>query len=145
MSEQALRRYVDFFESLTPNRLVEMEEVFAPEARFSDPFNDVFGVEAIEGVFRHMYATTEGARFEVIEAVAGSEVCFLFWRFYFLPRGKSGFPWCIEGTSRVRFDRHGKVVEHIDYWDPAMQLYARLPVIGALMRWLRRRFQAQLS
>jgi len=28
---------------------------------------------------------------------------------------------------------------HRDYWDAAGELYAKLPLIGAVMRWLRRR------
>jgi len=30
------------------------------------------------------------------------------------------------------------VTLHRDYWDAANELYAQLPLIGALMRWLRR-------
>jgi steroid Delta-isomerase len=31
------------------------------------------------------------------------------------------------------------VVFHRDYWDAAEELYEKLPVIGALMRWLKKR------
>jgi len=30
-------------------------------------------------------------------------------------------------------------VFHRDYWDAAEELYEKLPVIGALMRWLKKR------
>jgi len=44
----------------------------------------------------------------------------------------------VDGASYIRFDPDGPVVEHIDYWDPARQRYERVPVLGSLMRWLRR-------
>jgi hypothetical protein len=39
----------------------------------------------------------------------------------------------------VTVDDQGRVSLHRDYWDAAEELYEKLPVVGALMRWLRRR------
>jgi len=33
----------------------------------------------------------------------------------------------------------GKVVEHIDYWDAAEQVYERLPLLGPILRRVRQR------
>ncbi len=32
-----------------------------------------------------------------------------------------------------------RVAEHRDYWDAAEELYEKMPVVGSLMRWLKRR------
>jgi hypothetical protein len=42
--------------------------------------------------------------------------------------------------SELRFAADGRVREHIDHWDAAAQVYERLPLIGGLMRLIRRRF-----
>jgi len=39
-------------------------------------------------------------------------------------------------------DGRGKVVAHRDYWDAAEELYAKLPLLGPLVRLLGRRFAA---
>jgi len=44
----------------------------------------------------------------------------------------------VRGASHLRFDAAGKVVLHRDYWDAAEELYAKLPVLGGLMRYLKR-------
>ncbi len=36
-------------------------------------------------------------------------------------------------------DEQGLVLDHRDYWDAAEELYEKLPGVGALMRWLKRR------
>jgi steroid delta-isomerase len=36
----------------------------------------------------------------------------------------------------------GRIAQHRDYWDAAEELYEKLPVIGGLMRWMRRRGQS---
>jgi hypothetical protein len=36
--------------------------------------------------------------------------------------------------SRVRFDAGGRVVLHQDYWDSASGLFEHVPVLGGLIR-----------
>ena len=45
---------------------------------------------------------------------------------------------CIRGATLVRFDTQGRVTLHRDYWDAAEELYEKLPLLGTLMRWLRK-------
>jgi hypothetical protein len=40
----------------------------------------------------------------------------------------------IRGATHLRFNDEGKVTWHRDYWDAAEELYAKLPLIGWLMR-----------
>jgi hypothetical protein len=40
--------------------------------------------------------------------------------------------------SHIRFDASGKVNYHRDYWDTGEELYAKLPVLGWLIRRLKR-------
>ena len=131
-----LAAYIGFYETLVPESLERLERHFTGAARFRDPFNDVRGRAAIRGVFRHMFATTAAPRFAVTEAVESGEVAYLRWVFTCRVRGRSLE---IGGLSRVRFAADGRVAEHLDYWDPAAGLYERLPLVGALLRWLRRR------
>ena len=45
----------------------------------------------------------------------------------------------IRGASHLRYDAAGLVAFHRDYWDAAEELYEKLPLIGSLMRWLKKR------
>ena len=104
-----------------------------------DPFNRVQGLPAITAIFSHMFATLDAPRFAVLDAVAAGDDAFLTWDFSFRSRGAGGRPLCIHGASHLRFGADGRVLMHRDYWDAAEELYEKLPVIGALMRWLKRR------
>lgn len=138
-----LDRYCALFAALQPGDVARLPDYFAPDARFKDPFNDVRGVAAVQAVFAHMYRVTEGPRFEILErAVAGDATGFVRWRFRFAPRGRPRAAREIEGVSRVVFGPDGRVVEHVDYWDPVEGLYAGLPLLGAVLRALRRRLGA---
>jgi steroid delta-isomerase len=129
-------RYRAFLETLRPETLDRLPDFVAADVRFADPFNDVRGIDAMAAVFRHMFENLGAVAFAVEHLSFDGEVCLMSWRFSTTLRGN---PWTFDGTSIVRFDVAGKVVEHIDYWDAAGNFYERLPVIGWLLARIRRR------
>ena len=139
MNTQRIEHLIGFFETLRPETLAHLEGHFAEQARFRDPFNDVRGSTAIRRVFEHMFETCETPRFEVDEWVADDRLAYLRWRFSFEAGATRK---TIEGVSRVVFGDDGRVVDHRDFWDPAQQLYERIPILGRLMRALRRHLAA---
>lgn len=134
-----VQRYIDAFENLTPSTLQPLEDCFAEDARFVDPFNDVQGRRAVRTVFEHMFASCENPRFVVDECLVEDKLAYLRWQFSF---GNPASRRLVEGVSRVQFSPDGQVVEHRDYWDPASQIYENLPLLGSLFRALRKRLAA---
>ena len=124
-----------YFEQLTPAALARLKALYADDATFKDPFNEVRGVDAIRAIFEHMYRTVQAPRFVVTRAVTESDDAFLTWDFHFTARGRS---LTVRGATHLRFAPDGRVAMHRDYWDAAEELYEKLPLLGALMRWLRR-------
>lgn len=131
---------VRYFETLTRASLDTDLYVYAEDARFKDPFNEVQGRSAIHAVFEHMFDTLIEPRFKVLEAITEGDQAFLTWDFSFRRQG-SAEPMVIHGGTHLRFAPDGRVAVHRDYWDAAEELYAKLPVLGALMRWLRKRLR----
>jgi hypothetical protein len=133
-------RLVDFFENLTPDSVAAMASYYDAGARFVDPFNDVQGLPAIAPIFRHMFVTLDEPRFAVTTRVLQGQQCFLTWDFHFrFKRFQNTTPQTIRGATHLVFSDAGLVVLHRDYWDAAQELYEKLPVVGGLMRWLKRR------
>jgi steroid delta-isomerase len=137
-ADARVAQVVRFFEHLQPQDLARLELLYAEHARFKDPFNDVTGVAAIRAVFDHMFRSLDAPRFEVRDIVAEGDRAWLTWDMHFRFR-RSAQPQCVHGASLLHFDAQGRVVLHRDYWDAAEELYEKLPLIGAAMRWLRRR------
>lgn len=108
------------------------------DARFKDPFNDVRGIAEIRRVFAQITTQVEVPSFGVTHAVCQGDNAFLTWDFGFqMKRWRQGEQ-VIQGASHLRFATDGRVVYHRDYWDAAAELYEKLPVLGILMRWLKR-------
>ena len=139
MNDPRVARIVALFEQLSPDELSRIGEVYTADARFKDPFNEVEGTSAIRRVFEHMYATLDGPRFVVREAIAQGNQCFITWDFIFRMRRFNRQEQCVRGASHLRLAADGRIAEHRDYWDAAEELYEKLPVVGSLMRWLKSR------
>ena len=133
---------VALFERLAPADLPRLAEIYTPDARFKDPFNEVRGVPAIARIFEHMFRTLDAPRFVIRDVIVQGDQCFLSWDFVFRMRRFNGAEQTIRGASHLQLARDGRIAMHRDYWDAAEELYEKLPVVGALMRWLKRRVNA---
>ena len=137
---EAAARVVDFFEQLAPGSLDRIDTIYAPDAYFKDPFNEVRGLTSIRQVFDHMYQSLERPRFVVTSCMVDGNTCFLTWDFhFFFKRFDTQTLQTVRGGSHLRFNTGGLLEFHRDYWDAAEELYEKLPLVGALMRWLKKR------
>lgn len=130
---------IRFYQELSPEGVERFAEFYSADAYFKDPFNEVRGIPAIQRIFSHMFGQVAEPRFVITERVADPGGAVLVWEFSYRVRlwGK-GETQVMRGVSHLRFDAEGKVDYHRDYWDTAEELYMKLPVLGWLMRGLRR-------
>lgn len=136
----AVAAIVHAFETLSPQSVQALGDIYAPNASFKDPFNHVHGLDAVKGIFAHMYESLEHPHFVVKDRVVDGAQCFLTWEFRFRFKNfKQGEDQCIVGGSHLHLDSTGRITMHRDYWDAAEELYEKLPLVGGVMRWLKRR------
>ena len=136
----AAARVVDFFEQLAPASLDRLEAIYAPGAYFKDPFNEVRGIADIRQIFSHMYEALEQPRFVVTGCIVDGAQCFLTWDFNFRFKSYDRLTMqTVRGGSHLKFNADGLLDSHRDYWDAAEELYEKLPLVGGLMRWLKKR------
>jgi ketosteroid isomerase-like protein len=141
--EAAMQRVVHFFEHLQPTDVTRMADTYTSDAQFKDPFNEVQGVPAIARVFAHMFESLDAPRFVITTHVQQGAQCFVTWDFLFaVPRIDGGQLQTIRGATHFVLREDAgvwRVAVHRDYWDAAEELYEKLPVVGGLMRWLKKR------
>lgn len=139
-----LDEYADAFASLTPESLDALMAMLDDEVHFSDPFNDVRGKAAFRAIFSHMFEVCDEPRFRIMDIARsgeGKSACaYIRWHMSGRIRKWPRTEIDIHGMSEVRVGAGGLVIEHLDHWDSASQLLARLPVIGTIMRPVLRMF-----
>ena len=139
-TRQATQNLATFFETLSPQSVSQLPTIYDAQARFKDPFNEVRDVARIQLIFQDMFTEFEQPRFVIQEQICDDDKrqSVLTWHFLFNWRGKA---WCIVGSSHLRFGSTGLVIYHRDYWDASEELYEKLPVIGFVLKALKKRAQ----
>jgi len=133
-------QYRRYLEDLSSATLGDLETYVTADVRFKDPFNDVRGVDAMRRIFQHMFENVQDVKFLAQDMASEGPMCFISWRFEGKLRGN---PWAFDGASIIRFAEDGRVTEHIDHWDAGGDFYGRLPIIGSLLAFLRRRLAVE--
>ena len=139
ITDPRVQRIVTLFEGLSSADLPRLDQVYTDDARFKDPFNEVQGVAAIQRIFEHMFESLDNPHFIIRDAIVQGPQCFLSWDFVFRMKRFRREEQLIRGGSHLVLDENGRIRDHRDYWDAAEELYEKLPVVGALMRWLKAR------
>ena len=129
-----LEALVNWYETLTPETISSLSEIYHEDARFRDPFNDVCGHAAIAGIFQHMFKTTKDPLFRITASQKEGETAWVSWTFDF---GLGGKVLSIDGATRLVFGDDGRVIDHRDFWD-ATELFEAFPLVGRIVRFLKR-------
>lgn len=133
--------WAGFWETLCPASIPQAQDLCAPDMRFVDPFNDLTGVDEFRRMLEHMFAHVEAAHFVVRDKAMGTNLGngttgYLRWVFTAKIAGRAV---AIEGMSEIAFGPDGRVRLHRDHWDAGAQVYGRVPVLGAILRIVRKR------
>jgi hypothetical protein len=138
----AIERFKAFFATFAPDKVERLlDATYAPDVWFNDTLKEIEGRDALRPYLEHSASAVEDCRVEVRDVVGnGAGDYYVRWamtiRFKRFKRGVD--TWSI-GVSHLRFDAAGRVVLHQDFWNAADGLYQHLPVLGAMIRWIKRR------
>lgn len=133
--EAALSAYIDFLQTVTPERVTALKTHVAADVVFEDPFHTSQGDDAMVAIFARTFESIPGARLDIHNHAVTGDTAFFYWTFSGQVRGK---PWSVTGVTRLTFDARHKVTAHVEYWDAARHFYEDLPVIGLILRMIRR-------
>lgn len=140
--KEAVGRFVDFYREYSTASIGRgVRDLYAPDAYFGDPFRSVTGIAAIEDYFLKMAEPVVSCTFVVTSVSRSPEGEYhIAWVMDLTVKRARNEPFRALGISHVRFNAQGQVVFQQDYWDSSV-LFERLPVVGGLTRFVKRRLE----
>ncbi len=130
---------VELYQKLNKHNLHLLEEVYHPEVVFEDAAHRLEGRAALYDYFQSLYANVNRCDFVIDEQQQVGDSGFLTWRMELLhPKLQNGAPVLVNGASHLKFCQ-GLVIYHRDYFDLGEMLYENLPLLGALIKVVKRR------
>ena len=136
LKQKSLDKYAQYLENLSLSSINSLNNYVADDVRFKDPFNDVMGSEKMKAVFLHMFGNVEDVKFNVQRIYRNNDGGCLEWTFCGRLMNRN---WSFDGTSIVILDTNGLVLEHIDHWDAASSFFERMPILGWMIKLIRKK------
>lgn len=119
-------------------------EIYSEDIQFRDPLHAVNGLKNLTDYFNGMMDDLLECRFEFhhsLESVERGEAI-LFWTMHYRHKKISGGKQLeLSGNSHLLFN--DKVYYHRDYFDAGAMLYEHLPLLGAAIRYVKKRIGAK--
>jgi predicted SnoaL-like aldol condensation-catalyzing enzyme len=132
------RKYADCYETLTPATIDDLRDLISADFRFEDPFVSLTGPDQVCRYLGKMFGETEHPAFKVTHIAIDGDLAFLRWQFS--ARIAVIGDWKVTGMSALTFTPdNSKIASHVDHWDASQAFYAKLPILGWVIRRLARR------
>ena len=136
-----LRAFVDQFATLVALSQSEREALYAERLYFSDALLTTESRAALLDHLDTVHANSSDTQLTVLREVVSGPDVYLVWSMTatFTPVYQSVSSESV-GITHLRFNAAGQVVLQHDFWDTANGFYQHIPVLGALVRAIGKRF-----
>jgi len=116
----------------------ELRSIYANTVVFEDPLHRREGIQALCDYLNNIYQSVQECRFERRGHWICDDIVFLQWDMHLLhPSLNGGKNFSVSGLSQLKCG--DRIFYHRDYFDAGEMLYEKVPVIGGINRWLKRR------
>lgn len=137
----AIDRFESFLSDLSTTTVkTRLHDVYAPVLYFNDTLKTIRDADTLEKYFLSSDDAMASYGLKVEQTISTPQGVFVRWRMDIaFRRFHKGEVQSSIGVTHVRFAKDGRVVYHQDYWDSGSNLYEKIPVLGALIRAVKRR------
>lgn len=137
--DPALDAFCAFYNKLDKSSTKHLPEVYTDDIRFVDPLHEIEGIDALIDYFDALYTNVSRCHFDFGERQRQGDLAFVTWTMHLVhPKLAGGRKVSVTGCSRLRF-RDARVCDHRDYFDAGALLYEQIPILGSVIRGIKRR------
>ena len=130
-----ISNFVKLISTFDSDSLKELPNIYSPTIEYEDPINKVQGLDHLHLVFEETLKIFSGIEIQVKETSSTDHTAFVRWLMAYRFRKKE---YSIDGVTHLEFDSSGLICKHKDYWDASFPLYGAFPMLGSLMRAIKR-------
>lgn len=139
----ALQNFKQLYRQLSRDTLTRelLLTTYRTDIQFTDPLHSITGIDALHDYFRELYSNISACEFEFHEEFFAANTAVIFWTMHYRhPRLRGGKTITVSGNSQLRFDTNG-IYWQRDFVDMGAMLYEHIPLLGNLIRLIKRRVQ----
>ncbi|MBW3696896.1 nuclear transport factor 2 family protein [Vibrio sp. T187] len=134
-----VERFVQAYSQLGTDNLHLLKDVYHANVVFCDPMHRVEGIWALLDYFDHMYSHVTRCDFDIERVFHDGDQAAVYWTMTYEHERLNGKqPIEVQGHSHIRM-KDDRVVFHRDYLDVGAMLYEHIPLIGSVVKTIKRR------
>lgn len=140
-----LEEFVSTYQNLNCNHLSTLADIYHPNVTFCDPLHQIQGLDNLTIYFQHLYENLISSEFVLTNQIQAEpkndrqEQAAIYWQMHLRHRKiNSGNTITVEGHSLLR-RQDGRVIYHRDYFDIGSMIYEHLPVLGGIVKLIKRK------
>ncbi|WP_417346748.1 nuclear transport factor 2 family protein [Ferrimonas sp.] len=130
---ELVARFVALYEELDHRQLYRLGELYHPQACFIDPLHRVEGLDNLTHYFEGLYRNLQQCRITIHDQMVSDDQAALYWTMELNhARLNGGRTVSLDGHSHLKFN--ALIHYHRDYFDAGQMLYEQLPLLGTLIK-----------
>ncbi len=134
-----IQKVAQLYRQLDKTNLDSLAEIYHSDVVFEDAAHRIEGITSLIHYFTQLYQNIERCQFSVEEQYQSQSTGFLIWTMHLKhPKLSAGKPIEVHGMSHLKFV-DSKVIFHRDYFDMGEMVYEHLPLLGGVVRTIKRR------
>ncbi|OLO04141.1 nuclear transport factor 2 family protein [Salinicola socius] len=138
-STESVTHFCALFQPLTADGLPALAECYSDDVDFTDPLHHHVGRDDLMAYYAKLMEGVQHCHFDFHTRQSVDDTSFLTWTMQLAhPRLRNGRNVTVAGCSHLQW-RGQRVCRHRDYFDVGAMLYEHLPVMGWMVRGVKKR------
>ncbi|HEY5715253.1 MAG TPA: nuclear transport factor 2 family protein [Psychromonas sp.] len=138
MAAALIDQFCRIYKGLGKDNLSLLELIYSDDINFIDALHNLQGLEQLSDYFSHLYANLLLCDFTIEEVIQEEgKACILWTMEYAHPQINKAKPILVNGCSHLKFEE--KIYYHRDFVDMGQMLYEHLPLLGGVIRTVKKR------
>lgn len=136
---QIVQQFMNLYHELNASNCESgiIDKVYRNDILFQDSFHRIDGLDDMKAYFSALYKNLKSSEFVFHDQWVGEGTAMLTWTMiYSHKKLNKGQKISVEGATELRFDE--KVYFHKDYFDGGGLLYEHVPVLGSVIKQLKK-------
>jgi hypothetical protein len=136
-----VQRIYQYFEKLDKEHLDLTFEFYDKNVEFHDPVVVKHGASAMRDYYAGLYKNVDSIRFAFSKSISEGHTHVVFWTMHMTsPKLNGGKEIIVDGNSHIEFGgSEGKVIYHRDFFDMGAFVYERIPFLGSVIGFIKKR------
>ncbi|ODS22764.1 transcriptional regulator [Candidatus Endobugula sertula] len=132
-----IENFKRFYQDHRSMDLSRMDEIYAEDIVFRDPLHRIQGLPILRDTMNEMYANLSECRFEYLDQLVTHDSAYIKWNMHYRHPKLGNTLISVRGVSQIQFSE--LIDFHEDIYDMGELLYEHVPMMGGLVRWLKKR------